>query len=257
LVVGRVQRLSLPGTTYAFPLRDLEPGQSKTNPAHSGDDILIDVRKHWYGMSLEDDGRALRARPGTMLGHAAKYLGMQGDGSDPTRRASTRRPPAASSPTTPGMRCTLERNSYNTVRSDDLRAALWDCHRHGGPDAEATFAAAEPELADGLMELRQELLADEELAARIRRKFSIRNTNGYRLDALLDGETPLEIFRRLVVGSDGTRAFMAEVVIDTLHKPAKSSVIWIVVPSLWHRRRPRAPASRAGALGNPRPGGRV
>jgi D-lactate dehydrogenase len=49
---------------------------------------------------------------------------------------------------------------------------------------------------------------------------------------LLDGETPLEIFRRLLVGSEGTLAFVAEAVIDTVPVHAVSSVAWIPVPTI-------------------------
>jgi FAD/FMN-containing dehydrogenase len=52
----------------------------------------------------------------------------------------------------------------------------------------------------------------------------IRNTNGYALAALLDADTPVEIFRRLIVGSEGTLAFLAEAVIDTIPAPAASVV---------------------------------
>ena len=48
---------------------------------------------------------------------------------------------------------------------------------------------------------------------RVRRKFEIKNTTGYRLCAFLDADEPLEIFRRLLVGSEGTLAFIAEAVL--------------------------------------------
>jgi D-lactate dehydrogenase len=83
-------------------------------------------------------------------------------------------------------------------------------------DAETTFAAAAPELAGGLTEIRDELRADAALAERVARKFQIKNTTGYRLCAFLDAEHPLEIFRRLLVGSEGTLAFLAEAVFDTV-----------------------------------------
>src|ERR671930_2539966 len=83
-------------------------------------------------------------------------------------------------------------------------------------DAEERFAAAEPELARGLLALRDELRADSELADRVRRKFEIKNTTGYRLCAFLDADTPLEMFRRLIVGSEGTLAFVAEAVFETV-----------------------------------------
>ena len=73
-----------------------------------------------------------------------------------------------------------------------------------------------PELAAGLEQIRDELRADRELSERVRRKFEIKNTTGYRLCAFLDADTPLEIFRRLVIGSEGTLAFVAEAVFETV-----------------------------------------
>ena len=42
----------------------------------------------------------------------------------------------------------------------------------------------------------------------------------------------MEIFRRLIVGSEGTLAFVAEAVIDTIAAPASATVSWIVLPSI-------------------------
>ena len=63
--------------------------------------------------------------------------------------------------------------------------------------------------------MRDELLADDELARARRRKFEIKNMTGYRLCAFLDADEPLEIFRRLLIGSEGTLAFIAEAVFET------------------------------------------
>ncbi|HET9001096.1 MAG TPA: FAD-binding and (Fe-S)-binding domain-containing protein [bacterium] len=207
-------------------------GTSLCGQAQS-DDILIDVRRHWTGMALEEDGRALRTGPGVILGHATAYL----------RRYERRLgpDPASSDAATVGgviannaggMRCTIERDAYHTVRSMTLVLASGTVIDTAQPDAEANFLRAEPDLAQGLLRLRAELLADHALAERVRHKFTIRNTTGYRLDALLDADTPLEIFRRLVVGSEGTLAFIAEAVIDTLPTPALTCVTWIPVPSI-------------------------
>jgi D-lactate dehydrogenase len=53
-------------------------GGTSLNGQSQGDGVLIDLRRHWYGMSIEDEGAALRARPGTTLGHAARFLEMHG-----------------------------------------------------------------------------------------------------------------------------------------------------------------------------------
>ncbi len=89
-----------------------------------------------------------------------------------------------------------------------------------------------------MLAIREEILADEELAARIRRKFEIKNTTGYRLCAFLDAETPLEIFRRLVVGSEGTLAFIAEAVFETVPQPRDDDACVASLPQ--HRRGDRA-----------------
>ncbi|WP_329326349.1 FAD-binding and (Fe-S)-binding domain-containing protein [Streptomyces sp. NBC_01689] len=208
-------------------------GGTSLNGQAQSDDILIDVREHWSGMVVEGDGARLRVRPGTILGHAAAALRRHGRRLGPD--------PASSDVATiggvlannaGGMRCTLERNAYHTVASLTFVLPSGTVIDTAAPDAEARFASAEPELASGLTELRNQLLADCELTGRVRHKFSIRNTTGYTLAALLDSDTPLEIFRRLLIGSEGTLAFIAEAVINTLPAPTTATVTWISLPSV-------------------------
>src|SRR6202035_3501568 len=95
-------------------------GTSLCGQSHS-DDILIDVRRHWYGMSIEDGGLALRARPGVILGHAGAYLYRHGRrlGPDPASiNACTIGGAVANN--SGGMRRTIDRDAYHTVRSITL-----------------------------------------------------------------------------------------------------------------------------------------
>src|ERR1700691_3013352 len=150
------------------------------------DDILIDVRRHWYGMSIEDGGLALRARPGVILGHANAHLRKHKRrlGPDPASvNACTIGGVVANN--AGGMRCTIERDSYHTVRSMTIVLASGTVIDTAQPDAEAVFMRAEPDLAQGLLQLRAELIADRALAERVRHKYMIRNTTGYRLYGLL------------------------------------------------------------------------
>src|SRR5208283_5872505 len=43
-----------------------------------GDGILVDVRRHWAGVTVEGGGRRLRARPGTILARANVALHAYG-----------------------------------------------------------------------------------------------------------------------------------------------------------------------------------
>src|SRR5262249_52891712 len=186
-------------------------GQSQT------DSILVDVRHHWQRARIEEGGALARLQPGVTLGLANRLLARHGRrlGPDPasTQIACVGGVVANNSG---GMRCGVVADSYRTVSSMTLVLANGAVIDTAAPDAELTFSRKAPELAAGLVQIRDELRADAALAERVARKFAIKNTTGYRLCAFLDADSPLEIFRRLVIGSEGTLAFVAEVVFETV-----------------------------------------
>jgi D-lactate dehydrogenase len=203
-------------------------GGTSLNGQSQSDGILVDVRRHWSGVEVLDDGARVRLRPGTVLGHANRVLAPYGRklGPDPasTDIACVGGVLANNSG---GMRCGVVADSYSTVRSLTFVLPSGTVIDTAAPDAAERFAQAEPELAEGLAEIRDEIRADAELTERIRRKFRIKNTTGYRLCALLDEDEPVEIFRRLLIGSEGTLGFIAEAVMETVPLPAKTTISWL------------------------------
>src|SRR3954468_1317950 len=203
-------------------------GGTSLNGQSQSDGILVDVRRHWTGVEVLDDGARARLRPGTVLGHANRVLAPFGRklGPDPasTDIACVGGVLANNSG---GMRCGVAADSYSTVRSLTFVLPSGTVIDTAAPNAAERFAAAEPELARGLAEIRDEIRADAELSERIRKKFRIKNTTGYRLCAFLDEDEPVEIFRRLLIGSEGTLGFIAEAVIETVPKPARTTVSWL------------------------------
>jgi len=208
-------------------------GGTSLNGQGQSDGILVDVRRHFGGVAVEDGGALARVKPGTVLGHANRVLAPHGRklGPDPasTDIACVGGVIANNSG---GMRCGVTKDSYSTVRAMTLVLASGTTIDTGAPDAAERFAAAEPELATGLAAIRDEIRAGAELSERIRRKFAIKNTTGYRLCAFLDADEPLEIFRRLVVGSEGTLAFVAEAVFETVPLPARTTTAWVHFPGI-------------------------
>ncbi|MFI5613207.1 FAD-binding and (Fe-S)-binding domain-containing protein [Amycolatopsis sp. NPDC051903] len=207
-------------------------GTSLSGQAQS-DDLLVDVRKHWVGVEVLDDGRRVRVRPGTTVGQVNLSLKRHGRvlGPDPAS-SSVACVGGVVANNSSGMAAGVDYNSYVTVTGMTFvlpNGALIDTT---AADAEERFAAAAPELSAGLRRIKEEIEADQQFVTRIRRKYSIKNTNGYRLDAFLDGDTPLEIFRRLIIGSEGTLAFVAEVVFDTVPLGARHSTGLLVFPTL-------------------------
>src|SRR5579863_8422087 len=86
------------------------------NGQSQSDGILIDVRRHWNGGKVEDDGRRVRVRPGMILGHINAMLERHGRrvGPDPaSAHACTIGGVIANN--AGGMRCTVEKDAYHTV----------------------------------------------------------------------------------------------------------------------------------------------
>ena len=199
-----------------------------------GDGILLDVRRHWAGITVEAQGRRLRVRPGTILSRANLALLKHGYrlGPDPAS-ASACTIGGVIADNSSGMCCGTTQNSYKTLSSLTFMLPSGTCVDTGQENAERHFAAAEPVLAAGLMEIKREIESDAGLVARLRRKFSIKNTTGYHMEAFLDGATPLEIFRRLIVGSEGTLAFIAEAVFETIPDHQYRLTSFMIFPDMY------------------------
>ncbi len=230
--VDDVAKLLAFGRERGIPVT-FRAGGTSLNGQGQTEGILVDVRKHFRGLTVEEDGAALRVGTGTILGHANKVLAPHGRrlGPDPasTDVATVGGVVANNSG---GMRCGVTKDSYSTLRSLTFVLPSGTRIDTAASGAAAAFEAAEPELAAGLAAIRDEIRADAELVARIRHKFEIKNTTGYRLCAFLDAEEPLEIFRRLLVGSEGTLAYIPEVVFETVPQPPLTTTAWIHFPDI-------------------------
>lgn len=110
-----------------------------------------------------------------------------------------------------GMCCGVEQNSYNTIHS--VRAILLDGAVIDTSDTQsvANFKKTHPHLVKALFDLRSEILNDAALKALIERKYKIKNTTGYSINALADFEDFSDILNHILIGSEGTLAFISKV----------------------------------------------
>ena len=198
-----------------------------------GDGILIDARKNWVGCMVEQNGQRLRARPGTVMFRANLALKPHGYRLGPD--------PASSGVATiggviannaSGMCCGTVQNSYKTLESLSFLLLSGTHINTADIGAEQRFADEEPELAKGLLEIKDEIEQDSQLVERIRKKFSIKNTTGYHMGAFIDASTPLQIFRRLLVGSEGTLAFISESVFETVPDDKFRLTAFLIFPDM-------------------------
>ena len=217
---------------HRVPVTFRSAGTSLSGQAQS-DGILVDVRRHWTGVTVEHGAQRLRARPGTILSRANLALAAHGRrlGPDPAS-ASACTIGGVIANNSSGMCCGTTQNAYKTVRSLTFLLPSGTLIDTASADAEAIFAAAEPALAAGLLEIQREINGDPALVARLRRKFSIKNTTGYHMEAFLDGRTPLDIFRRLIVGSEGTLALIVEAVFETVRDDQCRLTSFMIFPDM-------------------------
>jgi D-lactate dehydrogenase len=130
------------------------------------------------------------------------------------------------------MCCGTAQNTYRTVRS--MRLVLADGTALDTDDAlqRRHLRTSHRALLDGLAAIRRELLADLPLAERIRTKYRIKNTTGYGLNSFLDFEDPVDILLHLVVGSEGTLAFIAEITLETVEEHAHRASALVLFPDV-------------------------
>ncbi|WP_037616811.1 FAD-binding and (Fe-S)-binding domain-containing protein [Streptomyces aureus] len=218
------------------------------NGQAQGEDVLVDVRRHWTGVEVLDDGARVRVAPGTTVARVNAALVRHGRvlGPDPASAVACTVGGVVANNAS-GMTAGTTRNSYRTLASLTVVLPSGTVVDTAEPDADERLARAEPALCAGLMELKAEIEADTELTDRIRAKYAIKNTNGYRLDAFLDGSTPVGILRGLMVGSQGTFGFISEVVFDTLPLDRRVSAALLFFGSLPAAAAAVPPLTAAGA----------
>ena len=202
---------------------------SSLNGQSQGDDILIDVRNCFTGLEILEDGRSVRIKPGTIISAANRALLPYSRvlGPDPASSGVATIGGVVANNAS-GMTAGTKLNSYHTVTSMKVLLPSGTLIDTGSLAVDRQLLEHERELYEGLLEIRGEILKDESFTAWIKKKFSIKNTNGYRLDAFLDSSTPGAIIQKLMVGSEGTLGYIAEVTFATLPlKPLRSTGLLI------------------------------
>ncbi|MGB6395360.1 MAG: FAD-binding and (Fe-S)-binding domain-containing protein [Bradyrhizobium sp.] len=187
------------------------------------DSVLIMLGEGWQRSSILDEGRLITLQPGIIGAEANRRLAplARKIGPDPASIGAAMIGGIAANNAS-GMCCGTAHNSYQTLES--LRVVLADgtVLDTASRDSRAAFAAARASLLADLAALAGEVQTDTKLADRIRRKFAIKNTTGYSLNALVDYRDPFEILQHLMIGSEGTLGFISEItyrtIPDYLHK---------------------------------------
>lgn len=208
-VIRLTEKLNIPVTYRAA-------GTSLSGQAIS-DSVLMIASHEWRKYTILDDGLRIRLQPGIVGARANIYLKpfSRKIGPDPASINAAMIGGIAANNAS-GMCCGTDQNSYKTIA--DIRIVLYDGTILDTADEESKkdFHNNHPEIIKEIELLRDEIKSDRTLFERIRQKFKIKNTTGYSINALVDYESPIDIIKHLMIGSEGTLAFISNITYNTV-----------------------------------------
>ena len=217
-VLEVASRLGLPVTFRAA-------GTSLSGQAIS-DSILLVAGKNWEKWQYHED-TSVTLQPGIVGARVNQLLAPFGRhfGPDPASIGSCMVGGIVANNAS-GMSCGTHANSDKMLLSARMVLADGTVLDTASEASRSAFREKHPEIINGIQQLRKEVTADEKLARRIEHKYSIKNVTGLNLRPLVAYEDPFEILAHLLVGSEGTLAFLSEVTMKTLPiAPYKASAM--------------------------------
>ena len=218
-----VRRLFAVSRAYGVPLVFRAAGTSLSGQSVT-DGVLVETARGFRARRGRGRRRRrIRVQPGVIGAHANRALRPFGRkiGPDPASIATCTLGGILANNAS-GMCCGVAQNAYHTLESPHVPPPVGHRDRHGARQTPTTSCGrrsrrsgrASPSCARAILARRPVL------AGRIRAKYRTKNTTGYALNAFLDFERPVDVFARLLVGSEGTLAFLAEAVLRTVPGPS-------------------------------------
>lgn len=175
-----------------------------------GDGVICELRTAWRNFEVRENGNKIWFEPGLTCRQLNQMLNSYKTklGPDPaSHRAAMMGGVLANNSS--GMQAGTEYNSYKMLTSMEFILANGNRYNSALSADRKRFEETEKELCRGLMQIRQEILDSPELRERITRKYEIKNVTGYGMNSFIDYDNPMDIFIHILIGSEGTLAFIA------------------------------------------------
>ena len=182
------------------------------------DSVLIVAGKHWEKYEIGENQDTIKLQPGIVGARVNEILKPYGRvfPPDPASIGSAMVGGIVINNAS-GMNCGVHANSDRMMVSARIILTDGTVLDTGSEKSKEAFRKSHPEFIAKIEALRDKVRADEELAARIRTKYSIKNVTGLNLRPLIAYDDPFDIIAHSMVGSEGTLAFLSEVTMKTLY----------------------------------------
>lgn len=195
--------------------------------------VLIDTRRYFRSVEVVDGGAMVRTGPGaTVRAVNARLMGVgRRLGPDPASEIACTIGGIVANNSS-GMCCGIHSNAYRTLESAVLVLPSGTIIDTGARDADDRLREKEPDIHAGLKCLRDRVRSNPSSVRTIQRLFALKNTMGYGVNSFLDFDRPIDILGHLIIGSEGTLAFVAEATFRSVVIKEQVATGFLVFPSL-------------------------
>jgi len=213
-----------------LPLTFRAAGTSLSGQAMT-EGVLAVLGDGWKKLQVVDGGEHVVLGPANIVANVNKALKPFNKklGPDPASQATCKIGGVVNNNSS-GMCCGVAYNTYHTMVRLRLMLVDGTILDSGDPESVASFKRTHAAMLEQISALHHEVMADAELVALIRKKYKIKNTVGYSINALIDFHDPIDILIHLAVGSEGTLGFVSEVTYRTIDEHPFKATDLIVFP---------------------------
>ncbi|MEN8189043.1 MAG: FAD-binding and (Fe-S)-binding domain-containing protein [Thermodesulfobacteriota bacterium] len=191
------------------------------------DSILLMANEGWNDYEVLESGTKIRLQPGIVGGAVNRILAPYGRkfGPDPAS-INAAMVGGIIINNASGMNCGTHENAYETIESARIVFADGTLLDTADGASRKNFLLEKPGFVEKIEVIRDRVRSDEEFAARIRKKYSIKNTTGFSINPFIDYDDPFKIILNLLIGSEGALAFISEVVMrSVMNHPCRASAM--------------------------------
>lgn len=208
-IIKEAKRLSVPVTFRAA-------GTSLSGQAVS-DSVLVVLSEGWHDYSITEGGKKITLQPGIIGSEANAYLKEYSRkiGPDPASIEHAMIGGMAANNAS-GMCCGTADNTYKTIEDIKLIFADGSYLDTADADSRKKWSEQHQDMIAKIRQLHDSIANDAKLSELIKRKFKIKNTTGYSLNAFVDYHDPIDIIKHVVIGSEGTLALIVGITYRTI-----------------------------------------
>lgn len=179
--------------------------------------IICELRTAWHNYEIRNGGEKVWFEPGLTAEQVNAYLSPHHRhiGPDPASKSAAMMGGILANNSS-GMAAGVKYNSYHTLSSIEFVLANGNRYNTASEADRKRFRETERELCAGLMKIREEILANGSIRNKIVEKYRIKNVTGYGMNSFVDFDDPVDIFSHLLIGSEGTLAFIVSAELNTV-----------------------------------------